>query len=113
MESSLSEDFEDPKQNPHSRKHRRSTSNMDPRSRNAGHKAFASVEQFTGESAGTQRSQFTQDDFMLTKSKRSNTIASMSEDGNQDKYRKEINDKIQANRNIIDRLQIQCNEDLR
>ena len=112
MESSF-EDLEDLKRNPLSRKHRRSTSNNDPRSRNTIPKPFPTVEQFTGESAGTQRSQATQDDFMLAKSKRSNTIASLSDDGNQDKYRKEINDKIMVNRNIIDRLKMQCIEDLR
>lgn len=43
------------------------------------------------------RNDMTQDDFNRDIRKRSNTIASISDDGNQDKYKKEMNEKIQAN----------------
>jgi hypothetical protein len=43
--------------------------------------------------------------------KRSNTIASISDDGNADRYKNELHAKIEANFATLGRLQIQCLEE--
>ena len=58
------------------------------------------------------RSEMTGDELSNIR-KRSNTIVSISDDGNQDKYKKEISEKIKANLQTLQRLKVNCLEESR